>query len=60
MAKVFTCTLKEMRAGLLKGTTIQVTSSMSSVSDYQIADELERRFGKKARDAQYRGYWDIK
>ena len=60
MAKVFTCTLKETHAGLPKGTTIQVTSSMSSPADYQIADELERRFGKKAREAQYRGYWDIK
>lgn len=60
MAKVFTCTLKESRAGLPKGTTIQVASSMSSPADYQIADELESRFGKKARDAQFRGYWDIK
>ena len=60
MAKVFTCVLKESRAGMPKGTTIQVTSNMSSPSDYQIADELERRFGKKARDAQFRGYWDIK
>ena len=59
MAKVFTCTLKESRAGMPKGTTIQVTSSMSSPADYQIADELERRFGKKARDAQFCGYWEI-
>ena len=60
MAKVFTCTLKESRAGLPKGTTIQVTSNLSSPSDYQIADECERRFGKKARDAPFKGYWDIR
>ncbi len=60
MARVFTCTLKESRAGMPKGTTIQVTSNLSSPADYQIADECERRFGKKARDAQYPGYWIIK
>ena len=60
MGKVFTCTLKESRAGMPKGTTIQVNSSFSSPSDYEIADECERRFGKKARDASYKGYWIIK
>lgn len=60
MAKVFTCTLKESRAGMPKGTTIQVTSAFSSPADYEIGDECERRFGKKGRDAQYKGYWDIK
>jgi hypothetical protein len=60
MAKVFTCTLKESRAGMPKGTTIQVTSNLSSPTDSQIADECERRFGKKARDAQFKGYWDIR
>ena len=60
MAKVFTCTLKESRAGMPKGTTIQVTSNLSSPSDDQIAEECERRFGKKARDAQSKGYWDIR
>jgi len=60
MAKVFTCTLKESRAGMPKGTTIQVSSNLSSPTDSQIADECERRFGKKARDAQFKGYWDIR
>ena len=60
MAKVFTCVLKETRAGMPKGTTIQVTSSLSKPTQDQIADECERRFGKKARDAQFTGYWDIK
>ena len=60
MAKVFTCTLKESRAGMPKGTTIQVTSNLSSPTDSQIADECERSFGKKARDAQFKGYWDIR
>ena len=60
MAKVFTCTLKESRAGMPKGTTIQVSSSLCTPTQAQIADECERRFGKKARDAQWTGYWDIK
>jgi hypothetical protein len=42
-----------------KGTTIQVASSFSSPSEYEIADECERHFGRKARDAQYKGYWII-
>ena len=60
MAKVFTCVLKEARAGMPKGTTIQVSTNLSSPDCSQIADECERRFGKKARDAQFTGYWDIK
>ena len=59
MAKVFTCTLKESRAGMPKGTTIQVTTSFSKPADCDIADECERRFGKKARDASWTGYWII-
>ena len=60
MAKVFTCTLKESRAGMPKGTTIQVSTNLASPAAYQIADECERRFGKKARDASFPGYWEIK
>ena len=60
MAKVFTCVLKEARAGMPKGTTIQVSSGLSTPTSAQIADECERRFGKKARDAQFTGYWDIR
>jgi hypothetical protein len=60
MAKqVFTCTLKEARGGMPKGTRIQVVSSFSSPTPSEIADECERHFGKRARDAQYTGYWII-
>ena len=59
MKQMFTCVLKESRAGMPKGTTIQVASRFSSPSGYEIADECERRFGRKARDAQYKGYWII-
>ena len=60
MAQIFTCKLKEPRAGMPRGTTIQVASSFSSPADYEIGDECERRFGKRSRDAQYKGYWEIK
>lgn len=60
MAKVFTCILKEARAGMPKGTSIQVATNLSSPCDAQIADECERRFGKKAREAGHSGYWLIK
>ena len=43
-----------------RGTVIQDMSSFSSPTAYEIADECERQFGKKARDAQYKGYWEIK
>ena len=46
MAQIFTCKLKEPRAGMPRGTTIQVASSFSSPAEYEIADECERRFGK--------------
>ena len=59
MKQVFTCILKESRAGMPKGTMIQVASSFSSPAENEIADECERRFGRKARDAQYKGYWII-
>ena len=59
MKQMFTCVLKESRAGMPKSTTIQVASSFSSPSEYEIADECERHFGRKARDAQYEGYWII-
>ena len=60
MAKMFTLKLKQSRAGMPAGTTIQVSSSLTKPADNQIADECERRFGKKARDAAWAGYWDIK
>lgn len=56
----FQCTLKQDRAGMKKGTTITVTTSLASCDANKIADECEARFGKKARDASFPGYWDIK
>jgi hypothetical protein len=57
---VFECRLKEDRAGMRKGTTIHVSTSLNSCDANKIADECERQFGKKARDASFPGYWDIK
>ena len=57
---IFECRLKQDRAGMPKGTTIRVSTSLSSCDPDKIADECERQFGKKARDASYPGYWDIK
>lgn len=36
-----------------------IMSSFSSPAEYEIADECERRFGRKACDTQYKGYWII-
>ena len=57
---VFVCRLKEDRAGMRKGTTIQVSTPLSSCDPDKIADVCERLFGKKARDASFPGYWDIR
>lgn len=56
----FECKLKQDRAGMKKGTTIRVQTSLASCDANKIADECERRFGKKARDASHPSYWDIK
>jgi hypothetical protein len=58
--QAFICTLKDPHAGLPKGTTIQVLSPTSSCNSNHIADALERQFGKKARDAGHKDYWDVK
>ena len=60
MQQMFTCKLKESRGGMTRGTIIQVTSAFSTPAEYEIANECERRFGKAARDAQHKGYWEIK
>ena len=57
---VFECRLKEDRAGMKRGTTIHVSTTLSSCDGYKIADECERLYGKRARDASFPGYWDIK
>ncbi len=56
---VFTCKLKEDRAGMKKGTTIQVSTSLSSCDAHNIEKVLVSQFGKKAGEASYPGYWDI-
>ena len=43
-----------------KGTTIRVSTASASCDAYKIADECERLFGKRARDASFPGYWDIR
>jgi hypothetical protein len=55
----FTCVLKEDRAGMKKGTTIQVSTSLSSCDSHKIKEVLERQFGKKAAEANHQCYWEI-
>lgn len=43
-----------------RGTTIHVSSPLNSCDADRIADESERQFGKRARDASYPGYWDTR
>ena len=57
---MFECRLKAERCGMPKGTTIHVSSNFSTPDSIQIANECERLYGKKARDASYPGYWDIR
>ena len=57
--QAFKCTLKSSHAGLPKGTTIQVLSPTSCCNSNNIADELERQFGKKARDAGFKDFWIV-
>lgn len=56
---VFTCKLKSDRAGMSKGTTIQVSTPSASCDAYKIKEVLEREFGKKAADANHPDYWEI-
>lgn len=56
----FKCTLKADRAGMKKGTIIEVTTSLASCDAHNIADACEAKFGKKSRDASHPSYWDIK
>lgn len=56
----FKCTLKADRAGMKKGTVIEVTTSLASCDAHNIADACEAKFGKKSRDASHPSYWDIK
>jgi hypothetical protein len=58
--QAFLCTLKHPHAGLPKGTTIQVLSPTTSCNSNNIADTLEKQYGKKAREAGNASYWDIK
>ena len=56
----FKCTLKADRAGMKKGTVIEVTTSLASCDAHNIADACEAKFGKKSRDTSHPSYWDIK
>lgn len=56
----FKCTLKADRAGMKKGTVIEVTTSLASCDAHNIADACEAKLGKKSRDASHPSYWDIK
>ena len=56
----FKCTLKADRAGMKKGTVIEVITSLASCDAHNIADACEAKFGKKSRDASHPSYWDIK
>ena len=49
----FKCTLKADRAGMKKGTVIEVTTSLASCDAHNIADACEAKFGKKSRDASF-------
>jgi len=55
----FICTLKADRAGMKKGATVEVQTSLSSCDPDKIADACEKKYGKKAREASFPGYWDI-
>lgn len=52
----FKCTLKADRAGMKKGTVIEVTTSLASCDANNIADACEAKFGKKSRDASHPSY----
>ena len=56
---VFKCRLKEDRAGMKKGTTIEVSTPLSSCDADKIAAVLKSKFGSKAAEASYPGYWEI-
>ena len=56
----FICTLKDDRAGMKKGTVIEVTTSLASCEANYIAEACEAKFGEESRDASHPSYWDIK
>ena len=56
---VFTCTLKQDRAGMKNCTTMHVSTPSASCDAYKIKEVLEAQFGKKAAEANHPDYWDI-
>ena len=60
LSRTEVCTLKSDRAGMKKGTVIEVTTSLASCDAHNITDACEAKFGKKSRDASHPSYWDIK
>ena len=43
---IFKCTLKADRAGMKKGTVVEVTTSLASCDAHNIADACGAQFGK--------------
>ena len=56
----FKCTLKADRAGMKKGTGIEVTTSLASCDAHNIANTCETKLSKKSRNTSHPRYWDIK
>jgi hypothetical protein len=59
MAAMFELRLKSSHGGLPSGTTIHVASNLASPTDDQIREVL-KRYGGRAVDAAWIGYWDCK
>ena len=59
MAAMFELRLKSSHGGLPSGTTIHVASNLASPTDDQIKEVL-KRFGGRAVDAGWPGYWDCR
>lgn len=57
---VFSCKLKSDHGGLLKGTTIEVSTPLSHPDDSTMQKALIAKYGKKAGEASHTGYWEIK
>ena len=55
----FHCVLKQDRAGMKKGASVEVQTSLASCDPDKIADACEKKYGKKAREASHPSYWDI-
>ena len=59
MAAMFELRLKSSHGGLPSGTTIHVASNLASPTNDQSKEAL-KRFGGRAVDASWPGYWDCR